>query len=470
MIDISPGSSKGSFGPHAFAGRSINSIGSPTRIYRGRERDGMADTRLLDRLTSSDLFLLMWNDYGWSSDIGGLAILDGTSLSDRNGHVQVDAVRRHIEPRLHLVPRFRQLLYRPRRGLGWPLWVDTPAFDIADHIRVRALAAPADESHLLQACQELARRPFDPARPLWELWLLPGLPDQHLGAFLKIHHVVADGAAALAAFGALLDMTAEPPTTVAPPWMPTPIPTASELLRDNLRRRRRELGRGLSGLVHPAITLRRARRAMSAWREVLTERPAPRTSLNHPVGTERRLAIVRCRLDLAKQIGHAHHATVNDVVLAAVAGGLCELLASRGENVPLMQRAMVTIAHHDEDRQTLGNKPSWMMVPLPLGEADPVRRLEFVAAETSAAKNKGPPRGGQWDLQVRCRAVDLVPAVSAATVGEPGRKQCARSASAAVSRRCPAAGDVRDDAADGKLDACCRRAVVRRAAQSDCCR
>lgn len=355
----------------------------------------MADTRLLDRLTASDMFLLMWDDYGWSSDIGGLAILDGTSLFDCDGHVQVDAVRRHIEPRLHLVPRFRQLLYRPRRGLGWPLWVDAPAFDIGDHIRVQALAAPADESHLLQACEELARRPFDPARPLWELWLLPGLPGQHVGAFLKVHHVVADGAAALAAFGALLDMTADASTTAAPPWMPTPIPTGSELLRDNLRHRRQELGRGLSGLAHPARTLRLARRVMPAWREVLTEKPAPRTSLNHPVGAERRLAFVRCRLDLIKQIAHTHHAKVNDVVLAAVAGGLRELLANRGENVQLMQRAMVTITHHDEEpRQTLGNKPSWMMVPLPLGEVDPVRRLEFVAAETSAGKNKARPEVG----------------------------------------------------------------------------
>jgi diacylglycerol O-acyltransferase len=236
----------------------------------------MAGTRVLDRLTASDLFLLMWDDYGWSSDIGGLAILDGTSLFDGNGHVRVDAVRRHIEPRLHLVPRFRQLVYRPRLGLGWPLWVDAPAFDVGDHIRVRALAAPADESHLLQACHELARRPFDPARPLWELWLLPGPPDQYLGAFLKIHHVVADGAAALAAFGALLDMTADAPTPVAQTWTPTPIPTTNELLRDNLRRRRRrELGRGLSGLAHPARTLRRARRTMPASREVMTEKPAP---------------------------------------------------------------------------------------------------------------------------------------------------------------------------------------------------
>jgi hypothetical protein len=72
--------------------------------------------------------------------------------------------------------RVRQLLYRPRRGLGWPLWVDAPAFDLADHVRVHPLAAPGDEAQLLQACAQLYRRRLDPARPLWEVWFLPGLP------------------------------------------------------------------------------------------------------------------------------------------------------------------------------------------------------------------------------------------------------------------------------------------------------
>ena len=126
----------------------------------------MAGTRLLERLTASDLFLLLWEDYGWCTDIGGLAILDGTSLLDDEGRVRADAVRRHLEPRLHSVPRFRQLLYRPRLGLGWPLGVDASSFDLADHIRVHPLAAPGDQGQLLQACQQLARRPFDPARPL----------------------------------------------------------------------------------------------------------------------------------------------------------------------------------------------------------------------------------------------------------------------------------------------------------------
>jgi diacylglycerol O-acyltransferase / wax synthase len=356
----------------------------------------MAGTRLLERLTASDLFLLMWDDYGWSSDIGGLAVLDGTSLLDRDGHVRVGAVRQHIEPRLHLVPRFRQLLYRPRPGLGWPLWVDAASFDLADHIRVHPLAAPGDQAQLLAACQDLVRRRLDPARPLWELWLLPGLPQRRVGALLRLHHALADGGAAAAAFAALLDLTADAPAPLAPPCPAEPVPTTGELLRDNLRRRRQELGRAMSGLAHPGRTIRRTRQVLPAWREVLTEQPAPLTSLNHPVGADRRLVVVRGRLDLTKQIAHAHHATVNDVMLAAVAGGLRQLLAGRGETVDgLTQRAMVTISLHDEQPgQAQGNKPGWMMVPLPLGESDPVRRLQLIAAETATRKHRARPQAG----------------------------------------------------------------------------
>ena len=180
-----------------------------------------------------------------------------------------------------------------------------------------------------------------------------------MGAYLRLHHALADGAAALAAFGALLDPAPGAPAPATPPRSPAPFPDTGQLLADNLRRRGRELGRGWSGLAHPGQTLARARAAWPAWREVLAEQPARRTSLNHPVGAGRRLALIRGRLDFAKQIAHARQATVNDVVLAAVAGGLRQLLASRGEDVAgLTQRAMVTISLHDEQPgQARGNKP-----------------------------------------------------------------------------------------------------------------
>jgi diacylglycerol O-acyltransferase / wax synthase len=350
----------------------------------------MAEPRRMDRLTAQDLFMLWPDDYGWSQDIGVLAVLDGTRLLDGDGRVRIDEVRRHIEPRLPLVPRFRQLLYRPRLGLGWPLWVDAPAFDPADHLRVQPLAAPGDEAQLLQACARLYRRRWDPSRPLWQVWLLPGLPDQQVGLLLRAHHTLADGVAGVAAFGALLDLDADAPIPVAPPWTPATIPTAGELLGDNLHRRRQELGRRLSGLAHPS---RPRRGSPGALHEFFAER-GPRTSLNRPIGANRRLAIVRGRLEVAKQVAHAHHATVNDVVLAAVAGGLRQLLAGRGEDVGgLVLRVGVPISlHHEQPGQARGNQIAYMMVPLRLGESDPVRRLELIATETAARKQQARPQ------------------------------------------------------------------------------
>src|SRR5512132_194303 len=246
----------------------------------------------LERLTIQDLFMLWPDDFGWSQDIGALAILDGTGLLDGDGHLRIEAIRQHIEPRLALVPRFRQLLYRPRWGLGWPLWVDAPCFDLADHVRVHPLAAPADEAQLLAACARLAGRRLDPARPLWQAWLLPGLPEDRVGLFLRAHHTLADGVAGVAAFGALLGLAADTPVSAAPPWTPALIPTAGELLGDNLRRRLQGLGHKLSGLGHPS---RPRRTSPTAWREFFAER-APRTSLNRPIGADRQLAVVRSRL------------------------------------------------------------------------------------------------------------------------------------------------------------------------------
>src|ERR671911_351431 len=121
----------------------------------------MSRARLVERLTPQDLLVLWPEDFGWPQDTPALAVLDGTGLLDSRGRVRIEAVRRRLEPRLHLVPRFRQLLYRPRRGLGWPLWVDAPTFDLADHLRVHPLAPPGDEAQLLAACQERAQRRLD---------------------------------------------------------------------------------------------------------------------------------------------------------------------------------------------------------------------------------------------------------------------------------------------------------------------
>src|SRR5512133_1633316 len=116
---------------------------------QGEEVAVMPGRGALERLTAQDDWSVLADDRGWPWDIGVIGVLDGSSLVDGDGRVRVDALRTRVGSRLHLVPRFRQLLYRPRLGLGWPLWVDAPGFDLADHVRVHPLPVPAGEAELL---------------------------------------------------------------------------------------------------------------------------------------------------------------------------------------------------------------------------------------------------------------------------------------------------------------------------------
>jgi diacylglycerol O-acyltransferase len=131
-------------------------------------------------------------------------------------------------------------------------------------------------------------------------------------------------------------------------------------------------------------------------REAFLDGRAPRTSLNRRIGSHRRLALVRSDLDLLKRIAHAHHAKVNDVLLAVLAGGLRALLLARGERVDgLVLRAFVPVSLHTEQPgRARGNLDGAMIVPLPVGEPDDQRRLELIAAETGTRKTRRRPQGG----------------------------------------------------------------------------
>jgi diacylglycerol O-acyltransferase / wax synthase len=141
-------------------------------------------------------------------------------------------------------------------------------------------------------------------------------------------------------------------------------------------------------LARPLATLRQLRAAWPAIREVLAEEPATETSLDRMVGPGRRLALIGSSLDAVKEVGRAHDATVNDVLLAVTAGGLRTLLRSRGEPVEdTTVRVYVPVSLRRPRRgPQQGNLIAQMAVPLRLGERDPGRRLRQIAAETTMRK------------------------------------------------------------------------------------
>jgi WS/DGAT/MGAT family acyltransferase len=341
----------------------------------------------IDRLTALDQLMLRASAI-WPQDIGAVAFLDGAKLVEADGRFRIEAVREVIESRLHLVPRFRQVVQVPRRGLGGPLWVDAPSFDLGEHLRVLPLAAGAGEGELLLAIERLRSQRLDPSRPLWEMCFLTGLSEERIALFVKLHHAIADGMAAMATVSAFLDIAPAASTAPAHPWTPTRPPSARELLADNLLRHAERLTGAFARLARPAIAMRRLRAAWPAIRELVAEQHAPQTSLDRMVGPGRTLALIRTTLDAIKEVAHAHAATANDVLLAATASGLRALLRSRGEAVEgTTVRVYVPVSLRRRVRgPQQGNLIAQMAVPLALEGSDPGRRLRQIAAETARRK------------------------------------------------------------------------------------
>jgi diacylglycerol O-acyltransferase / wax synthase len=349
----------------------------------------------IDRLTAEDELMLR-ADATWPQDVGAIATFEGGFLLDAAGELRIEAVRRRIASRLHLVPRFRQVVHFPRRGLGPPLWRDFPGFDLDRHVGIEPLPAGSGETELLLAIERLRRRRLDMSRPLWEMWFLPGLVEGRIGLFVRMHHAIGDGRAAMTILGAFFDTSPDAPVAPAPSWRPAALASGRQLLADNLRRHAVGAAAALSVLVRPLALLRRVRSGLPAMRELMAEKPGSDTSLNSLIGPDRNLALVRSSVALVRRIGRRYDATVNDVLLAAIAGGLRELLRSRGEPVAgVTVRIYVPVSLRRRLRGTVqGNRISQMAVPLRLGVADPGRRLALIAAETARRKTRSRPSLG----------------------------------------------------------------------------
>lgn len=359
------------------------------RGHRARVETGRL---VLERLTPLDVSNLRIERHGLPMNVAALAILEGGAVLDASGELALEAIKARIEQRLHLAPRLRQRLFRPGFGFGAPVWVDDASFEISRHVRTRPFPADGGEKALLATCVELNDRPFDQAHPLWEIWLLTGALDGHVPMLIRFHHVLADGIAALLLLGTLFDSAPDAPKSDGPAWTARPSPTRSELAGDALRRSITGIRRGVHKIEHPRRTLAPARTVLRQAVQFAREGRAPRTSFNRPVGRQHRVLLVRAGLEEARQVAHAHHATVNDVVLCAIAGGARALLAGRGElQRPLVLKVSVAASvRAPASTSQAGNLVGILLVPVPVGEEDPIRRLEQIARATAERKQLPP--------------------------------------------------------------------------------
>jgi WS/DGAT/MGAT family acyltransferase len=296
--------------------------------------------------------------------------------------------RDHIESRLHLVPRFRQKLRFVPFGQGRPRWVDDPQLNLAYHIRHTALPKPGSDEQLRILAARIFSQRLDRSKPLWEMWLVDGVEGGRFALVSKAHHALVDGVSGMDITTVLFDATADPePLPEAEPWVPRPEPSEAEVLGEAL----------LERATNPAEIVRGARAVFRAPRRAVRAAVdgleaagtfaraglgAPASPFNVEIGPYRRFAIVQASLDDLKRVKNAAGGTVNDVVLAAVAGALGRYLRGRGHSTHELElRAMVPISVRTADEHgALGNRVSSYMAPLPVWCDDPLERLAAVSA------------------------------------------------------------------------------------------
>jgi hypothetical protein len=258
-------------------------------------------------------------------------------------------------------PRLGQRVEEPRFGLGRPAWVDAPEVDLAWHVAEPHHADPLSDEELRRAVGDLLSERLDHTRPLWRLDALP-LTGERVALVGRIHHAMADGVSAIRLIAGLLwdEDDQSSPTSPASPAR-TPAADARE-------------ARVRVGLP-------------TALRREL--RPGRDTKLDQHIGPAREVAWTSFPLERLKRIEHgaAERVTVNDVVLAVVAGGLRRWLPQVGGIADdLRVQCPVCLHAQEEDAGQLGNRDSFMNLDLPISEPDPAARLRMINTETSERK------------------------------------------------------------------------------------
>jgi WS/DGAT/MGAT family acyltransferase len=305
-------------------------------------------------------------------------------------------LRDHIELRLGRAPRYRQKLAPVPLGLRAPEWIDDPAFSVDRHV----YRAPGPLPYLVDEVMSTALRRD---RPLWEIWICEDAEHQQIGLVGKVHHCMVDGIAAVELASLLLDPTPEPHAYSSQEWRAAPQPSAERLLargvRDLLGEQLGLLRGPLRAVASPARAARQAAAGALRVSRALSHslRAAPASVLNRQLSPLRQLVWTQRPLEDLQAVKRTYGTTVNDVMLAAVAGAVRAYLIRHGER-PIALKAMVPVnVRSPED--ILGNHISFVFADLPCDEPDPLVRLHRVHDTMSQRKRDGEPEGADLALK-----------------------------------------------------------------------
>ena len=375
---------------------------------------------MADRLGALDVSFLYLEDSTTPMHVGGLAVFEPPP--DGFDH---DRLVKLIKNRIAFVPRYRQRVRWVPGRVANPVWVDDESFDVTYHVRRSALPRPGSMAQLQELVARIMSRPLDLNRPLWEMYLIEGLQDGQFAILSKSHHAMVDGLAAVDIGQVILDVAPEPRLGTTDVWRPAREPTNLELfvggVADSIRSPASIVDTVKSGLGDVKETTAGVSRNISGVLSAAATvvRPPSASPLNVDIGEQRRYGIADTRLSDYKRIRKAHGGTVNDVVLAVVSGAIREWLMTRGENLTNRStiRAMVPVSIRTEDNNDLGNEVTAFLCDLPVGEPDPVVRLQRVAFEMGQHKAAGQMLGAQAIVGLTGFAPPTLHAIGARAAG-----------------------------------------------------
>ena len=314
-------------------------------------------------------------DRNASLAIASVAVADGPAPDQQDF---VDAV----SSRLPMVPRYRQKIRRVPFDLGAPMWVQDENFAPRQHFFRVGLPAPGDDAALADLVAMIMTERLHRDRPLWEFWVIEGLPGDRWAVLSKVHHCLADGVSANALQMVLFAETpADLPSTPHDDETATE-PGTAQLLRTALAElasspfsRLGSLGKQLLSPDRLARRVAGTARGLGSLAAALI--PAAPSFLTGPIRRQRRYALAHASLPAVQEISRAFEVTVNDVVLAVISGGFRELLLDRGEQPAADSvRALVPVSVRAAgDHDVVDNQISLMLPLLPVDIIDPVSRL-----------------------------------------------------------------------------------------------
>jgi len=288
-----------------------------------------------------------------------------------------------VDARLDAAPRLRQRLVETPLRVASPAWLDDPTFDIAHHVTQLRAPAPVSREGLQEILGGLMTRRLDRARPLWHLDMVE-LEHESLALVWRIHHCMADGATSVR-LGAAVLWDDDPDAVLPAPasWTPAAGPGTVGLFALGIRdrahhaRRRHAAARRSGSRLRSRVVLRRE----------LT-READLTPLAASAGSARRVAFAMAPLAECRRAGKAvdPSVTLNDVVLAIVAGGVRTWLEHvSGAEATIRVKVPVSLHGRGED-DVVGNRDSYFFVDLPVDEGDPAARVLAISRETRERK------------------------------------------------------------------------------------